>query len=67
MKKEGRKSQVSVPLNIEILTFILESESQVVEGSGLGEVGEDPAYISAAQQHLSTHLLLLLTMAFLLG
>jgi hypothetical protein len=49
--------------------FISESESQVVEGSGLGEVGEDPAYTSAhqQQQHLSSHLLLLLAMAFLLG
>jgi hypothetical protein len=48
--------------------FILESESQVVEGSGLGEVGEDPAYISAHhQQLLSTHLLFLLAVAFLLG
>ncbi len=67
MKKLGRKSQAPFPLNIKIFTLILESESQVVEGSGLEEVGKDTAYISAQQQHLSTHLLLLLTMAFLLG
>ncbi len=66
MNKRRTKSHAPVPLNIEILTFILESESQVVEGSGLGEVGEDPAYISAQQQHLSSHLLFLLSMAFLL-